>query len=298
MRNFAVAFLISSFLFCTAAGAKSDDSDFKVIEKRFADWTEAFNRRDLDGSCALFSKEIRADHQGVPTENWQTMRVRFEKLFADKSRDYKYRFKLLNVYRSGDLAVGRITWYLTAFKDGKASPEEETQSMDIFKPNKDGVWEMIDFVSFTEPDKQATRGEQKADATKLSRADTPLGHVGWFDITATDLVKAKDFYGKLFDWKYGPVKGTDLAVEIQKEGIPIGTLRVAEGKIGIFNGVVYVQVENIQSSCKKAKELGGTVCEGFPFDLPDGKGSIALVIDPSSHPIGMFSKTPIASPKQ
>jgi len=135
------------------AGAKDNSDDFRVIEKRFADWTEAFNRRDLDGSCALFAKSIRADHQGVPTEDWQTMRVRFQKLFADNTRTYTYRFKLLNVYRSGDLAVGRITWYLTVTKDGKPLLEEETQSMDVFKPNKEGVWEMVDFVSFTELDK-------------------------------------------------------------------------------------------------------------------------------------------------
>ncbi len=153
MRNTAICLLVSSFVMCTAACATENNSDFKMIEQRFADWTEAFNRRDLEGSCALFSKDIRADHQGVPTENWQSMRARFQKLFADKSRQYKYRFKLLNVYRSGDLAVGRITWYLTMTKDGKPSLEEETQSMDIFRPNKDGVWEMIDFVSFTERDK-------------------------------------------------------------------------------------------------------------------------------------------------
>lgn len=155
MHKFARCLLSFCILVSTMSGAhaKASDADFKVIEKRFADWTEAFNRRDLEGSCALFSKEIRADHQGVPTEDWQTMRARFQKLFADKSRDYKYRFKLINVYRSGNLAVGRITWYLTVTKDGKQSLEEETQSMDVFKPNKEGVWEMVDFVSFTELDK-------------------------------------------------------------------------------------------------------------------------------------------------
>ncbi len=175
MRKFATRLITFSVFLVTTLGAsasadsnaggtasthadevKRDDGkteDFKAIERRFADWTEAFNRRDLDGSCALFSKSIRADHQGVPTEDWPTMRARFQKLFADTSREYKYSFKLINVYRSGDLAVGRITWYLTVTKDGKPLFEEETQSMDVFKPNKDGVWEMVDFVSFTELDK-------------------------------------------------------------------------------------------------------------------------------------------------
>lgn len=154
MRRFASFMVVSAFLACTAAGAATVDSDFKAIEKRFSDWTEAFNRRDLEGSCALFSKDIKADHHGVPTEDWQTMRARFKKLFADKSRQFTYRFKLLRVYRQGNLAVGRITWYLTVTKDGKKILDEETQSMDIFKPNKNGMWEMVDFVSFSEPEKK------------------------------------------------------------------------------------------------------------------------------------------------
>ncbi len=162
MLKFAIGILTLSILFATSfsvsanaeANADASASDFRAIEKRFADWTEAFNRRDLDGSCALFAKSIKADHQGVPTEEWSTMRARFQKLFADKSRKYKYRFKLLRVYRTGDLAVGRITWYLNVSKNGKPLFEEETQSMDVFKPNQEGVWEMVDFVSFTELDKK------------------------------------------------------------------------------------------------------------------------------------------------
>ena len=126
-------------------------------------------------------------------------------------------------------------------------------------------------------------------------ADVGPGRIAWFDITTTSLPQSKDFYGKLFDWRFTPVQGTDQAAEIVAGGTAIGTLRVAEGKITAFNGVVYVQVTDIQASCKKAKELGGTIPPGFPFDLPDGIGAIALVLDPSGHPVGMYSRTPLAA---
>jgi len=58
--------------------------------------------------------------------------------------------------------------------------------------------------------------------------------------------------------------------------------------------VVYVQVTDIQASCKKAKELGGMIPPGFPFNLPDGIGAIAVVVDPAGHPIGLYSRTPLA----
>jgi uncharacterized protein len=135
---------------------------------------------------------------------------------------------------------------------------------------------------------------QAADPPKPPPADVGPGRIAWFDITTSNLAQSKEFYGKLFDWEFTPVQGTDQAAEIVSRGTAIGTLRGAEGKISGFNGVVYVQVTDIQASCKKAKELGGTVVPGFPFNLPDGIGAIALVLDPSGHPVGMYSRTPLA----
>jgi hypothetical protein len=126
------------------------------------------------------------------------------------------------------------------------------------------------------------------------KPDVGPGRIAWFDISTTDLARSKVFYGKLFDWQFTPVQGTDLAVEIVAGGTAIGTLRVAEGKISAFNGVVYVQVTDIQASCKKATELGGTIPPGFPFNLSDGRGAIALVADPAGHPVGLYSRTPLA----
>jgi predicted enzyme related to lactoylglutathione lyase len=133
----------------------------------------------------------------------------------------------------------------------------------------------------------------QADPPKAPPADVGPGRIAWFDITTSDLAKSKEFYGKLFDWTFAPLQGTDLAAEIVARGTSIGTLRVAEGKISGFNGVVYVQVSDIRASCKKAKELGGTVVQGFPFDLPDGIGAIGLALDPAGHPVGMYSRTPL-----
>lgn len=124
-------------------------------------------------------------------------------------------------------------------------------------------------------------------------ADVGPGRIAWFDITTTNLSRSKDFYGKLFGWQFNPVQGTDLAAEIVAGGTGIGTLRVADGSITAFNGVVYVQVTDLPASCDRAKELGGTIPPGFPFNLPDGIGAIAVVIDPSGHPVGLYSRTPL-----
>ena len=140
-------------------------------------------------------------------------------------------------------------------------------------------------------------GPLQAAARKSTHVDVGPGRIAWFDITTSSLSQSKEFYGKLFDWTFTPLEGTDYAVEIVARDKAIGTLRVAEGKISAFNGVVYVQVTDIQASCAKAIELGGTVAPGFPFNLTNRTGAIALVLDPSGHPVGMYSSTPLPSEK-
>jgi predicted enzyme related to lactoylglutathione lyase len=110
-------------------------------------------------------------------------------------------------------------------------------------------------------------GNPPSKSHKSMPADVGPGNVAWFDITTTNLQQSKEFYGKLFDWQFIPVQGTDQA---------------------------YVQVTDIQAGCKKAQELGGTVVPGFPFNLPDGIGAIGLVVDPAGHPVGLYSRTPLA----
>lgn len=124
-------------------------------------------------------------------------------------------------------------------------------------------------------------------------ADVGPGRVAWFDITTSNLTQSKNFYGKLFGWTFQPVQGSDQAVEIVAGGTGIGTLRGADGKISPFNGVAYIQVSELETTCKNAKELGGTIAPGFPFNLPDGTGAIALVLDPAGHPVGLYSRTPL-----
>jgi len=127
---------------------------------------------------------------------------------------------------------------------------------------------------------------------KGPKPDVGDGHVAWFDITTTDLQQSKAFYTGLFGWEFTSVKGYEnLAAEIVSGGKPIGSLRKAEGKISPYDGVVYIQVKDLPASCAKAKELGGTIVPGFPFDLTDDRGAIALVVDPAGHPMGMYSRT-------
>jgi predicted enzyme related to lactoylglutathione lyase len=130
---------------------------------------------------------------------------------------------------------------------------------------------------------------------KTHMIDVGAGRVAWFDLTTTKMPQSQEFYGKLFGWKFDPVPGTDQAAQIVSHGTAIGTIRVAEGNISQSNGVVYIQVDDIQDSSNLAKALGATMSPGFPFNLPSGTGAISVVTDPSGHPVGMFSRKPMST---
>lgn len=136
-------------------------------------------------------------------------------------------------------------------------------------------------------------GGLAAEPQKPAPPDVGPGRIAWFDVTTSNLAASTAFYGKLLGWSFSPLAGTDQAVEILARGEGIGTLRVAEGRISPFNGVVYVQVADIQASCARATELGGTVVPGFPFNLTDRTGAVAVVVDPGGHPLGLYSRTPL-----
>ncbi|HEY4231537.1 MAG TPA: VOC family protein [Thermoanaerobaculia bacterium] len=138
-------------------------------------------------------------------------------------------------------------------------------------------------------------GQLHSAPQKGPKPDVGAGRVAWFDITTTNMTQSKEFYGRLFGWQFESLPGpyADLAAEIVSRGTSIGTLRKAEGAISPYDGVVYIQVDDIQASCKKAAELGGKVVPGFPFNLSNGGGAIGLVADPAGHPIGMYSRTPL-----
>ncbi len=132
----------------TSAGAESLSPDYLMFKRIFAEWTDAFNRKDLAGSCALFSKTVTANYQGAPRKTYSSLCDGFKRVFQDKERRYQYRFKLLDVYRSGDLAVARITWILSIYKDGKRISTTEDLGVDVFKRSAAGKWQIVYYLAY------------------------------------------------------------------------------------------------------------------------------------------------------
>lgn len=125
----------------------ANTADEAIFQKVFTDWTAAFNKKDLNKTCGLFSLTVSADYQGYPTKNYASLCEGFETIFKD-TKHFDYSFKINQVYRSGDLAAVRITWKLRITDNGKLISEGQDEGMDIFQKDSLGHWKIVNYLGY------------------------------------------------------------------------------------------------------------------------------------------------------
>ena len=117
-----------------------------------------------------------------------------------------------------------------------------------------------------------------------------------FEIYAAEPDKLGQFYKSLFDWNiekmpdmdYGWIKTVDTdakGVPTQPGGINGGILKRPDG----YNGpawVNYVNVESLEASIDRAKQLGGTLMKGRTA-VP-GMGWFAFLNDPQGNVFALW----------
>jgi predicted enzyme related to lactoylglutathione lyase len=116
----------------------------------------------------------------------------------------------------------------------------------------------------------------------------PFVHV---ELQTTDLKKARDFYSKLFDWKLEdaqvPGFGTYTMIGVG-EGTGGGMMASPQPGIPSF-WLSYVDVSDVASATKKAKDLGAKVLvENQPVaDM----GKFSIITDPTGATLGLWQST-------
>lgn len=116
----------------------------------------------------------------------------------------------------------------------------------------------------------------------------PFVHV---ELQTTDLKKARDFYSRLFDWKLedAPVPGFGTYTMI---GVGEGTgggMMAAQSKEVPSHWLAYVDVSDVASATRKAKELGAkVVVDSMPVaDM----GKFSIIEDPTGAHLGLWQNT-------
>jgi uncharacterized protein len=112
----------------------------------------------------------------------------------------------------------------------------------------------------------------------------PFVHV---ELATTDLPKAKNFYGKLFDWKLEDMPMPDGTYTLIKVGEGTGGGMMKHPMAGAPSmWMAYVLVDNIEAATKKAKDLGATVMKDS-VAVPD-MGWFSIIVDPTGAHLGLW----------
>jgi predicted enzyme related to lactoylglutathione lyase len=112
------------------------------------------------------------------------------------------------------------------------------------------------------------------------------------EIPVTDVVASARFYGGLFGWSFheAPTSDTSYSVFSSASGAEGALERHDAVGAGNDGPLVYVLVDDLDTTCSKAVELGGAVERPRTPIGGDEHGSYALILDPNGTRIGLFSR--------
>lgn len=112
----------------------------------------------------------------------------------------------------------------------------------------------------------------------------PFVHV---ELSTTDMAKAKDFYGKLFNWKLEdmPIDGMTYTTIGVGEGTGGGMMKqMMPGAPSMW--MAYVNVDDVEVATKKAESLGAAVIKD-KTQVKD-MGWFSIVTDPTGAMLGLW----------
>lgn len=114
----------------------------------------------------------------------------------------------------------------------------------------------------------------------------PFVHV---ELATTDVPKAKEFYGKLFDWKLNDDSGVEgytlIGVGENAYGVGGGMMHVPHPGMPT-NWLAYVAVGDLNAATDRAKSLGATILADIT-EIP-GVGRFSVIQDPTGGVLGLF----------
>jgi predicted enzyme related to lactoylglutathione lyase len=106
----------------------------------------------------------------------------------------------------------------------------------------------------------------------------------WVEIRVRDLEKAKNFYGSLFDWKISGDENKDWAYWLIDTGEKPGGGMWRFPKEKPIGVLVYISVDDIDQTLKKAVELGGKIVAP---KSKEGENAMATIADPDGNLFGL-----------
>jgi steroid delta-isomerase len=124
-----------------------------VIRAELDAWTQAFNARQADKTCGIFSEDLRYKFAEIPDRGYNDICTALHRSLGDKTHRSHYTLDLREILVYGDIAVVRLIWTLDESKEGSTVTVRSLEpGMDIFQRQKDGSWKIIRYLAYTSPE--------------------------------------------------------------------------------------------------------------------------------------------------
>jgi steroid delta-isomerase len=134
--------------FDPSGGAEPTEAAENEIRTAIENWRSAFNARDEDRVCALFSPDLVANYQGEPERDYSSLCEILRAAIRDPDVTYRYSVEIKEIAVYGETAVVRLAWALEIDKAGSAKQNVEEPAVDIFHRQADGSWKISRYLAY------------------------------------------------------------------------------------------------------------------------------------------------------
>lgn len=124
------------------------------------------------------------------------------------------------------------------------------------------------------------------------KEQSPVGAITWADLTVPNAAAIRDFYSRVVGWKFsGVAMGNydDYCMNLPSTGQTVAGICHARGPNADLPSqwLVYIIVEDVDTSAARCVELGGEVITG-PKQM-GGQGRYCVIRDPAGAVAALFS---------
>jgi len=118
-----------------------------------------------------------------------------------------------------------------------------------------------------------------------------VGSIGWTDLTVDNAEEIRNFYSAVVGWKTDPIdmggyNDFNMTPPASDEAVA-GVCHAKGGNTGLpTQWIMYVTVEDIESSADRCKQLGGKVLTGPTGSA--GKDRTCVIQDPAGAVIALY----------
>lgn len=141
-------FLISFLYFILSITIPAQESA-SSITNILNEWIDAFNKKDLQKSLAIYSEDFIGYYPDQPDQSFKTIKEQYQHLLTNKNLSIALAIKIDEIQMSGNLTFVRMILSATV-KPAFATEANvaHDKGIQVWQKNQDGEWKLIRASTF------------------------------------------------------------------------------------------------------------------------------------------------------